>query len=61
MTLPQLMNALLQYIDKHPEHPFVVELDSNGQVVIFTGLRIFETITYTDSEVFESIDYYKES
>ena len=61
MTLPQLMKALLQYIDEHPEHPFIVELDSDGQVVIFTGLRIFETITCTDSEVFESIDYYKES
>lgn len=60
MTLPQLMKALLQYIDKHPEHPFVVELDSNGQVVIFTGLRIFEPITYTDSKTLEPIDYYEE-
>ena len=44
---------LLKYINDNPEHPFTVELDNDGQVVVFTGLRIGD-------EGFEPIDYYNE-
>lgn len=42
---------LLKYINDNPEHPLTVELDNDGQVVVFTGLRIGD-------EGFEPIDYY---
>lgn len=45
---------LLKYINDNPEHPLTVELDSDGQVIIFTGLRVsgegFEPIDFEDEE-----------
>jgi len=42
---------LIKYLNENPEHEIYVDTDSDGQLVIYTGLQIGE-------EGFEPIGYY---
>ena len=35
-------NALLTFIRENPNHEIVVDQDNDGQLIIFTGLRVNE-------------------